>query len=382
MSGALAATGKYFRPALLAVLLLWPAPGRSDERALRDARELVSAGLATEALQVLERVRLDEASPAAAERARLQGLALFSLGEDAAARAALVQAIAGGRGGPEVLARLAEIDRRAGRSDLAATALAWTAMLAPDVADWRQAEAELRLEAGQTGAALQIADQLLAARPQDPEPWLGAGRIRLQAERHRDALVAFETAWWLGATAATLPQLIAELWLREGDAWQALRWYDRAPDADAHRLRRAELAWQAGDAALAQALLEEIADDAPAALLRGRIARAQGDAGGARAAFLAAARQLTLPVDVELYLAAEAYNRARWAEAATRLDAVYGRAPAQLDDPNMLRFHVLALARSGRPVAARERLAAHLARHGPDPRIRDWLGELAEIAGR
>ena len=74
-------------------------------------------------------------------------------------------------------------------------------------------------------------ETLIAADDPSPQRWWRLGDALFRAERHREAIAAFERALQLGASEqADGAWRIARSYARSGNRKQALRWLERAVD--------------------------------------------------------------------------------------------------------------------------------------------------------
>jgi len=203
-----------------------PAWAQEDTREMRRARSLYEEKKYREAASILEEVCREQSTYAEAHR--LLGHTYYQLGRTDDARKALAQAVAHGRLTPDVLARLAQIDRQQNRTAALLAGLRLRMLVEPEDRAWCLLYADVLASAGGEDEAEQIYKAIIEADPAQPDTFVRLGNLYLRKGEYNEAIAAFETACHLGASNPRLPETIAELWFNAGDKRRALLWYERA----------------------------------------------------------------------------------------------------------------------------------------------------------
>jgi tetratricopeptide (TPR) repeat protein len=357
----------------------------TPEQQILFAQEAYAAGRYAAAVQILD-VTVDR-RPDLADAQRLLGHSLAELGRPEPARAALSKALELGQWREDVLARLVELDRSAGRESDALNHLRLLTLIAPGEPAWRLLYADALSAAGSRQEAERELQTLIDQAPEQAEAYLRLGNLYLERGAPGEAATAYETAWQLGHAAPELPGTLAELWLSLGDVRQALIWHERAdaqgkaPDP-ARRLRMAELRLSVGELEGAQrdvrTALESgaSADRARAEALLGRIAHARGDEDGALDHWIAATEGGLRNGDLYAYIGAALFNRQEYRRAARFLaeGIALGR-----NDASAMRFHALSLIHAGDRTAAAAAVQRYLETFGLDDSARELIRNLEAI---
>lgn len=363
----------------------------TPEQQLLAAQDAYAAGRFGEVVQILD-VTV-ERRPGMADAHRLLGHALAELGQTEPARLALARAIENGQLRVDVLSRLVELDRAAGREADALNHLRLLTVVAPEEPGWRLLYGDALAAAGSRLEAEREFTALLARDPGHAEAHLRLGNLHLEQGRQAEAAASFEMAYQLGHPSPELPRAIAELWLALGDPRQALLWHERAARsaaaegaasgggaADAEQLlRMSELRLALGDAegaerdARAALAAPTPADRARAEDLRGRAALARGDQDGALAHWRAAVDAGLRNSEVFAYLGAQLFNRREYGLAARYLaeTIALGR-----NDATVMRFHTLSLLHAGDRTGANAALRQYVEVHGLDDTARELMRDV------
>lgn len=268
------------------VLVMPMAASSDDAKVLQQAQQAQQSGNHDRALELLS--PLHESGPSMPDVPRLMAHSYLALQRYDKARAAAVEAIGEGRMTVDLLAILAQVDRR--RGDEVALLNDVRLLMLLDVNDpaWRQLFGQLLATTGQPAAAESVLRQLVEASPAQPRLWAQLGNVLVELQRHDEAAAVYETAWRLGDRDPQTAALLAGLYQRLGDADAALRWLDRAllaqkPPAPKLRLQQAQLLYAAGEsdaAAMSAAAVLEAPDRslvAEAHRLLGRLAMQRHD---------------------------------------------------------------------------------------------------------
>lgn len=326
----------------------------SGRDALGTAYEHFEAGRYRETIEALTPVAATDDPEQSARMHRLLGLAFFELGQKDDARQALAKALSTGRWTPDVIARLAQIDRERGRTEAALAGLRLMVFLRPGEASWRIALGGLLADAGRTEEALTIIERLIEDRPANAQL-----RLRLAALRHRrgatrQALLDYTTAWHLGARRTDVARTIAGLHRSLDDDAQALAWLEQIEDA--------------ADGELSP-------DDRRLAFrLRGRIARREGRIDEAARHVRRALDLGDTDPSLHAFLGTWHYNAGRFEKAADRLAH---RLDAGQPDRDLHRLLLTALIETNDRDALRRWLVRYVAWHGTDGAVREAVGRLA-----
>jgi tetratricopeptide (TPR) repeat protein len=374
---------------LLIVVLLGALPGtlpqaRGEEPPDLDrVRTLLEDEKWGEARQVLEDLRRDH--PGNGELDRLLGHVYYELGRREDARKSFVDALAHGRTGADVLARLLEIDQQVGRGAAALMELRLGLVFEPDNPAWLALLGDQLSTSGAKGEAEQAYEAAIRAAPSRAEFYVRLGKLLLGEERWDEAAAALEKALALGEESAPIAQNLAELAFRLGDARQAVLWFERSLDLVAapspgQRLRLAELMVAAGEIERAEPLLESLGaspDRAVAGrafLLLGQLASRRGDAKAALAAWETAVEKGEGTPEIQAYLGGHYFNEGAFEKAARYLE--HGLRHEQ-SDPLLLRTLATCRLELGQPEQAREALLAYLERFGLDDDVAPLLDRFA-----
>jgi lipopolysaccharide biosynthesis regulator YciM len=205
-----------------------------------------------------------------AEVQRLLGHAAFAIGRHDLASQAYGNVIAQGEFGGDILGRVAEIARNAGRLHDAIAALRLAMLTEPDFHGFKEGMAGLLIDVGDYPQAEQLLDDLLQRRPDSAVLYAQMGNLYLRKNQPEYALSRFLMAYYLGLDNVTAMETIATLYARQGERETALTWYDRLlerEDKPGVRLLRARLLFELDqfDASLheAQQLIRtDVADEA------------------------------------------------------------------------------------------------------------------------
>lgn len=355
---------------------------------LNHARRLIDAKQLDEAAAVLRRVI--EHSPHEGDAHRLLGHTYWELGRKEDARRALARAVESGALSPDVLTRLARLDQQSGRESALLSALQWLALIEPDNLPWQLLTADVFASAGRVTEAQQVLDRAIAASPTDPEIFLRQGNLSLQQGNKRQATLAFERAYFLGAASDELAETIAELWFALDLPEQAVTWYTRARGSLAEgsgpsRLRLAQMYFAAGDLDQARTIAErtiaaEPDDGDGARLLLGQIALKGGDPQKAIEHWRPLADSGRATPQVLEYLGSQFFNTGNHTLAAVYLQKRLEQGAA---DEKVLRYLILCLIHTQRLDLVDDRLRDYIADFGLNEQaqslIRLWVE--AESAG-
>jgi len=370
---------------LLAVVSLTTAVhGQSPALEIRRAGDAIRRGDHAAALRTLRPLRSKH--PENADIPRFLALAYGGLGRYDEARAAAIDALSLGRFSPDVLGNLARVDRE--RDDRVAllNTVRILVVLEPENVDWRVLQADLLASSGAQAEAASIFATLLEKHPARDDLHARLGRVELDRDSPKRAIVHLETAWRLGSKAPSVALQLAESQQRLGDHRSAAGWLERAfattrEDVSLElRLRYAGLLFAIDDLEeserASQRILEQKAEKQTAAkaeTLLGRIAsRRNRPAKAAEHLERAISLGASAP-ELLSWVGAHHFNAKEYAKAETFLSRRVDEHEFEEQD---LRFLVLSLIRSNRAIQARSRLEQYLAQYGLQDPARRLIEEL------
>lgn len=293
-----------------------------EAKQLEAARTAQEAGNHAAAVQTLETLR--QVHGDVADIHRLLGHSYAALNRADEARESLTQAIALGRLSSDVLARLAELERR--EEDLPALIADLRLLVALDPGNdaWRLTLADALVAGGATEEAALIYEHAMQMHPSAAVA-LRLGNVALQQQRHEQALDQLELAWRMGDRTPSLPRTLGDLAFKAEQPRRALEWYDLAQQlepaqASTIAMRKAELRLNAGDLEGAERELAGIAEKtADAHVLLGRIRLEQERVDEAVKHFEQAERLGRVDTQLLTYLGAYHFNRGQYAQAVPYL---------------------------------------------------------------
>jgi len=349
-----------------------PAWAQEDTRDMRRARSLYEEKKYREAASILEEVCREQ--PTYADAHRLLGHTYYQLGRTDDARKALAQAVAHGRLTPDVLARLAQIERRQNRTAALLAGLRLRMLVKPQDRAWCLLYADVLASAGGEDEAEEIYKAIIEAAPAQPDTFVRLGNLCLREGRHIEAISAFETACHLGESSPRLPETIAELWFNAGDKRRALLWYERAiklqdKPAERVRLRRAELLFWTEEFDKAEAAARLLANSenrgsaGKAYLLLGQIAMQRNRPEIAVAHWEEAVQAGMDEPQILAFLGSHYFNNGQYKKAA---DCLEKRLASGGLDKALLRYLIISLIRSGEDERARDEMQTYLEHYGLD----------------
>jgi len=355
----------------------WPD---ADVAALHRASAAIEGGRFDEALRELE--ALLPAHPRSGTLLRLVGHALAGSGRRLEARETLVRALALGELSVDLLARLVELDREAGREQAMLAAVRLLVLLAPEEPAWPRLLAELAHARGENATATRLYSDLVERDGPTSELAERLGLLAYERGDERAAAVQWETAFFLGDRAPGRARRLATLWLRLGDPERALTWtrLESGSSAFEDHVVQAELLLAAGDAPAARALLADAPMELDAstrariAVVLGHCARRAGDEAEALRRFRAALEAGATSEDLVLFVADRLRLAGDDAGALAVLRPAAERAGARAD---LLERTVASLIAAGELDDARTFLARLVEEHGWSERAERLVRSLA-----
>ena len=234
------------------------------ERELNQARRLFVDGKYKEIIQELEKsIQSDSLS---SDGYYLLGHTYLKLDRLEDARQAFVETIQNGYWASDVFDRLAYIDKRNGRELNVMVSLELATILDPENSNYTLVLADEAVAAGRLEFAHAAYRQLVRIHPEDSGLHLKRGDLYLRLKDFQRALLAFQSAYYLGHQSELNIRNIAELYDQLGDFEEAVFWYDRLIEKQTERssqlcLRQAQLLLQLGDMRNARHKAEGVLED-------------------------------------------------------------------------------------------------------------------------
>jgi len=352
-----------------------------DAETLRLAQQQFDQRAFRQAVTLLRRFIVEH--PDEGEAHRLLGHCYYELGRTKEARRAFVASIERGRMTADLLVRLVQIDREAGRVTEELGSLRALLMLDPADGTTRLLYADALLRAGAGNQATSELRHVLNDDPLNIDARLRLANLLMERGEHAAAAVMFQSAFHLGAKRPAIAQTIAELWVDMNDAQEALRWYNVASQGDRiaspRSLRRAELLIAVGDFDRALEVLRPIASSADkkratqAELMLGRIAHQRGDVEATVAHWTRAIDNGANDTQLLAYLGAFHFNNKRYDVAARYLHA---QVASDAETPATHRFLVISRLRSGDTTGARSEILRYVERYGFDEVAESMIAKL------
>ncbi|MFW5871222.1 MAG: tetratricopeptide repeat protein [Verrucomicrobiota bacterium] len=234
----------------------------SFNQKLRQAHEHLAAREYEKAVEVLE--QLDRPDQDKAMAHRLLGYAYRQLGQNDKARASFVAALSQGGLSPDTLDGLVQIDYEQDRQHTLLVGLGLRVLMSPTNTTWALAYADALTAGGRNDEARNICETILKRSPHNARIYICLGNAHLMDNAEKEAVGAFQSAYWLGSHDSGLAARIAGLWHNLGNTKTSVRWYERAIKADpgnstSLRMRAAELRFANGDIEKAIGQLETLA---------------------------------------------------------------------------------------------------------------------------
>ncbi len=178
---------------------------------------------------------------------RLLGHAAFEIGRYDLASQAYGNVIAQGEFSGDILGRVAEIERNAGRLYDAIAVLRLAILAEPEFPGFREGLAGLLIDVGEYQQAWQLLDSLINRQPYSATLHAQMGNLYIRKDQPERALSYFLTAYYLGLDDTAAMETIASLYVRQGEKENALVWYERIlerADKPGVRLLRASMLFE------------------------------------------------------------------------------------------------------------------------------------------
>ena len=197
-----------------------------DVKQLQAAQAAIEAGEHDKAIELL--LPLQEKFPTEGDIPRLLAHAYHGQGDFTRARETALEALSVGRLTPDLLVRIAQIDRERDDHLALINTVRLLTILEAENRDWRLLYGDLLAARDSWDESAAVYRSLLAAEPDRPLLQLRLGNVLLKQGRLSEAHATLETAWHLGADNPRIPLTLAGVCQQLGDHHQALAWSERA----------------------------------------------------------------------------------------------------------------------------------------------------------
>ena len=348
-----------------------------DAAEFNRAQELYDSKRYTEAATLLQSICKQQ--PTFVEAYRLLGHTYHQLGRLDDARKALVQAIEHGRFTPDVLACLAQIDRRQDRPYALLAGLHLKMLITPEDYSWQLLYADMLASVGAANQAVYLYKRIIEAEPSRPDAFVHLGNLYIREGKHFEAVSVLEIAYHLGETNSAIPETIAEIWFNLKDLQRSLGWYKQALKLNSKpssRLRYAELLLSSNDLESAETTAGSLISSADRKVMQkayrilGQVAVKREQVKIAVNYWEKAFRVGLHEPDILAFLGSHYFNSKQYQKAVQYLEkSIETTKP----DKVLLRYLIISLLKSRQSKHARDRLQLYLEHYGLDSEARQLI---------